>query len=269
MKRAVCNELFGSISFEQSCDLLASNNFHGVEIAPFTLYDEKYRISKEDLSRVRNALSGSGLDFAGFHWLLSKPDGLHLTAVDPVKRKEAKERLLYLLDLSGELGGGNLILGSPKQRGSVDISSQRAVGYLRDELSDIAVHARQCRSKILLEALPKSSTDVVNTLEEVRTILKEIDDAGIDGMFDFHNCGDESLSWGELIREYSRIIKHVHLNTWEGGYPVRGQKDEFEDAFTALSEIQYEGWMSLEVFSVLEDPKELLKSTKGFLDAFV
>lgn len=266
MKRAVCNELFGEISFEESCDLLASHGFHGVELAPFTLFDEDERIGQQAQERIKRALRNSGLEYAGIHWLLAKPDGLHITTPDSAKRKRAREHIVHLLDVSVELGGGKLILGSPKQRSAEGIAPERALGYLAEELDIIGNHAQRCSSQFLLESLPSAHTDVLNTLEEVQELLTELDNPGISSMFDFHNCVDEKLEWAELIRRYASIIEHVHLNTWEGEYPEPEKSGEYAEAFRALSEIEYEGWISLEVFTVYPQPQILLHQTAAFID---
>ena len=266
MKRAVCNELFGEISFEESCDLLATQGFHGVELAPFTLFDKDNRIGPQTQARVKRTLQNTGLEYAGIHWLLAQPEGLHITTPDAAKRKKTREHIMHLLDVSGELGGGGLILGSPKQRGAEGIDTERAIGYLKEELDIIGNHAQRCGSKLLMESLPSAHTDVINTLEEVQKLLLVLDNPGLSGMFDFHNCVDEKLEWAELIHRYAPIIEHVHLNTWEGEYPGPEQSGEYVDSFRALSEIYYEGWISLEVFTVYPQPQTLLQQTTAFLD---
>lgn len=267
MKRAVCNEMFGRVPFERACDYCAEYGFEGVEIAPFTLFNEDMRIDSDTMGRIRRTLSQHGIQYAGLHWLLSKPDGLHITSPDSQLRRKTREHLKHLLDVSGELGGGNLVLGSPRQRRSLGISATDAVRYLAEELSQLSEYAEQCDSKVLLEPLPKKVTDVVNTMDEVTEVLEMIDHTAISAMFDFHNCVDETLNWAELIREYSSIIRHVHLNTWEGEYPLPDQFPQYEEAFRALDQIGYTGWVSLEVFAVYDQPEEVLSITKEFLDA--
>jgi D-psicose/D-tagatose/L-ribulose 3-epimerase len=266
-RRAVCNELFAKRPVDRVCEYLASYGFDGIEIAPFTLAGADGRVSATAVSAVKRALADSGIRYAGLHWLLAGPEGLHITSADAGTRRRSREHLKHLLELSGELGGGNLVLGSPKQRNAVAVSPAEATKILRDELAALAESAVSCESKILLEALPSEATNVVNTLEEVRRIVQEIDHPGISAMFDFHNCVDEQRAWPELIREYHPMIRHVHLNTWEGGHPTPAQIPEYADAFRALSEVGYEGWVSLEVFTEHPEPEPLLEATKQFLDA--
>jgi sugar phosphate isomerase/epimerase len=93
-----------------------------------------------------------------------------------------------------------------------------------------------------------------------------VDSGGVQGIFDFHNCSDETQVWPELIREHVSMIRHVHLNELNGSYPGTGNSD-FLPAFRALAEISYSGWVSLEVFHVPEDPEKVLSETGRFLDA--
>lgn len=266
-KRAVCNELFAGMSFEETCDYLAAFGFDGVEIAPFTLFERAGAEKGRSTSSLKQTMELTGIEYAGFHWLFSKPEGLHITSPDPGTRRRTREHLKYLLELSGELGGGNLILGSPSQRQAVGIPPEEAVKYLREELAAVADFAVQCNSKVLLEALPSETTRVVNTLVEARKVIEEIDHPGISGMFDFHNCVDEESDWPTLIRTYADQIEHVHLNTWDGDYPRPEQSVEYAESFRALDELGYDGWVSLEVFSEYPQPEELLEGTRRCLDA--
>ena len=266
---ALCNELFGSLSFEQSCELTADLGFQGIEIAPFTVFDDTFRVGRKKRAALRKALADNGLRFAGLHWLLSAPEGLHITSPDSAIRERTKEHMKMLLDLAGELGGGNLILGSPPQRTTpTDDPAEiaRAAALLQDELEGLAGFAEEHNSTILLEALPRAHTTVVNTLTEAARMIEAIDRPGIGGMFDFHNCVDETKPWAELIRFFAPMIAHVHLNTWDGGAPTPADVPAFREAFSALDEIEYRGWISLEMFTVPENVEQVLTVLREFLE---
>lgn len=267
IKHAVCNELFGDIEFERCCDLLADAGFDGIEIAPFTLFDQSGGFRNQAAEETAAALKKSALDFAGLHWLLAAPEGLHITAADSTTRIRTADHLKYLLDFTGSLGGGRLILGSPNQRDSRGIPPAEARGFLGEVLASVADHARACQSRILIESLASTDTDVVNTMEEATRLVEQIGHPAIGGMFDFHNCGDEKMSWPELLRKHAALIDHIHLNTVDGGYPTLDQRGDFQESFRAIEEIDYSGWISLEVFSIYPEPKRLLKQTMEFLKA--
>jgi D-psicose/D-tagatose/L-ribulose 3-epimerase len=265
MKRAVCNELFGNLGFPQTCELMASHGFDGIEIAPFTLFNENGRLTPDTIRMVRRCLADNGLGFAGFHWLFARPSGLFMVSEDASVRARAWNQLRHLLESAGELGGGPLTFGSPKQRDSGPLPKPVARGYLAEGLRSLCDLARRCNSSVLVEALQSSDTNMINTLDEAAAFIKEVGCPSVAGMFDFHNCGDETLRWDQLIPLHEGIIRHVHLNTIDGGYPLHADPD-YLAAFRALKDIGYSAWVSLEIFTEPADPSAVLAATAGFLD---
>lgn len=267
LKSAVCNELFGTLEFSRSLDLLAQYGFTGVEIAPYTLFGDFSSSSVEKgLKEVRRALSSSGLSFAGLHWLFVKPEGLHVTSREPGLRKKSWDHLKLLLDISGELGGGALVFGSPKQRASRGIPIKEAMMYYLDGLTEAASYAEERNSAILVEALASKDTDIVNTLADASDVVRRISKPGVQTMFDFHNTVDEVDSWDVLIDRHWDSIRHVHINEMDGSWPNR-ESGHFAPAFKVLGKRNFQGWVSLEIFSVPEDPEKVLKETREFFNA--
>ncbi|MFQ3619320.1 MAG: sugar phosphate isomerase/epimerase family protein [Spirochaetales bacterium] len=265
---SVCNEFFGSRGLEESFSLLAREGYQGVEVAPYTVFGD---FTPSDLNqgvkRLRKVLILSGLTFVGFHWLMVKPEGLQLLSPDPKIRKKSWDHLRLLVELSGELGGGVLVLGSPKQRQRGNIPLTEANAYFEEGLFEVAALAQGQNSKLLLEALPKSTTDMVNTLEEVKIWVEKIKNPALQGMFDFHNTDDESRPWSALVHDYFPLIHHVHFNNRQGNWPVafkEGLDPDYRTTFKVLEELGYEGWYSLEIFTVPADPVRVLREVKSF-----
>ncbi|MGD9938979.1 MAG: sugar phosphate isomerase/epimerase family protein [Clostridia bacterium] len=265
MKRAVCNELFGTLDFPRTCELMASHGFDGIEIAPFTLFGEDGRLAPATIKMIRRNLADNGLEFAGFHWLFARPAGLFMVSGDTAVRTRAWNQLRHLLEAAGELGGGPLTFGSPKQRDSGQLPRAVARGYLKEGLQKLCKLAGSCNSSVLIEALQSADTNMINTLAEAEAFIDEVGCPAVAGMFDFHNCGDETLSWNQLIQRYKGIIRHVHLNTLDGGYPLHPDP-AYLAAFRALKNNGYDAWVSLEIFTEPADPSVVLAATAGFLD---
>ncbi len=266
---SICNELFGSLPIGKAFDLLVSEGFQGVEIAPFTLFKT---FSPPDIERgirtLRTALSQSGLSFVGFHWLFLKPEGLRLLSENSKERQKAWDHLKLLIEVAGECGGGVLVLGSPAQRAAGTTPKKSANEYFREGLAKAAEQAQRNKSVILLEALPSTTTDMVNTLKEVSDWVRMINQPGLSGMFDFHNTEDETEPWNVLVSKYFPILRHVHFNSRDGSWPLperEGQDSEYRSAFRVLKEHNYDGWISLEIFTIPENPRLVLQNTREFL----
>jgi D-psicose/D-tagatose/L-ribulose 3-epimerase len=157
------------------------------------------------------------------------------------------------------------VLGSPKQRTSFPGQGREgALAVLKENLASLGSHANFCSSRILIEALDRGQCDTINTLAEARALVKEINSPGIGGMFDFHNVGDETEPWEALIREFSGMFRHVHINEMDGGPPGSGSSD-YRPAFRALKESGYSGWMSMEIFTEPENPGAVIKEAINFI----
>jgi len=272
MKAAVCNELCADRPLAEACRLIARHGFQGVELAPYTLADDPTRLSAARIREIRAALETAGLACAGLHWLLKAPPGLHLTTADQAVRGRSWDALRRLIDLCASLGGEVMVLGSGKQRSAQGLGRPFALDCLIDGLAALAPTAGASGVRLLLEALPASSTDVVNTLEEARAAIAAVGHPAVSGMFDFHNSRDETEPWERLIGRHAAIIHHVHLNEADGHHPslVRRpgrRRSEFGAAFRALAACGYAGWISLEIFHAAEPPETILAETRAFLES--
>ena len=260
MRYAVCNELFGNLSFQKSCALAAKYGFSGMELAPYTLSSDPRELRSAKRLEIKKILTDYGLEFVGLHWLLIAPQGLHLTTPDTDTRKKSWDFMKYLIEFCAEMGGGVMVLGSGNKRNAVGIPVDTALEYLKQGFVLLAPLAAEVNTQILLEALAVRKTNVVTSLQAAADIIREIDHPAISGIFDFHNCIDEKLSWPELIAHFKDIIQHVHFNEIDGGYPGSGNSD-FVPAFNALERINFSGWVSLEVFNQTESPEKILRET--------
>jgi D-psicose/D-tagatose/L-ribulose 3-epimerase len=134
----------------------------------------------------------------------------------------------------------------------------------RDSICSLGDYAVRNNSILLVEALDHGQCNVLNTLEEAQKLISTASSPGISGMFDFHNCADEKESWDVLIKKYSGMIRHVHINEWDGGPPGSGNSD-YVPAFAALKEIGFDGWVSMEIFSTPPNAAQLVTDAFNFM----
>lgn len=260
-KYAMCNESMRGMTWEEQCALVGKAGYQGIEIAPFTLVQEEVgEISPAHRREVVAAMKNSGTACAGLHWLLSPPPhGLHVTTPDKEIRRRSWEYVGKLIDFCGDLGSPVLVFGSPKGRSTVrGISAQDAKEYLAEGLANVADHADKRGVKILLEALDHTQTDVVNTMAEAINMVNEINHPAIQTMFDFHNTTDENEPFHVIIEKYFSHIYHVHVQEMDGKFLGAGNAvNEYVKAFQTLQDLNYDKWVSLEVFDFSPGPQTI------------
>lgn len=271
MKWAFCNEILkplGSMrNWMEGLPFLRSLGYEGVEIAPFTFGEDPAQVEPDALRGVRRRLEEENLRCVGFHWLWSTPRGLNGLHPDPSIRRRAWDTLRVLARQCAFLGGQFLVLGSGKQRSFEGMSSRQGKDLFLEEMNKLLPVLEETGVSLLIEPLPKSSTNFLNALEEVVGVLKEIDSPFLGTLFDFHNTTDELLPWEDLVRQYRPWIRHVHFNGMDGGLPSEADPT-YASLFRALRKLGYTGWVSVELFGKFDDPIGLLTRARNLLDAY-
>jgi len=268
LRFAVCNEIFAGWDLAKTAAAVRRAGYQGLELAPFTLGQDPASLPASSRQEARRILAQEGLEFAGLHWLLASPPGLHMTAPDAELRRNSWDYLRRLIDLCADLGGGVLVFGSPRQRSATGgLSPQEATAHLVDGLAETAPYAAERGCCLLIEALSPDQTDVVTSLEEAAAIVRRIHHPGLATMFDTHNAVAEKEPHAALVEKYFDLIRHVHLNEMDGAAPGTGGYD-FRPVLETLRRLGYRGWVSLEIFGKSEDPEGLTARSLRYLRQF-
>ncbi|MFW5915571.1 MAG: sugar phosphate isomerase/epimerase family protein [Planctomycetota bacterium] len=248
IKLAMCNEFCEGWSFEDACALAADAGYEGIEIAPFTIKESVEEITQEEQERVRQIAGSEGLEVAGLHWLLASPEGLYLTHPDNEVREWTQDYLRAEIDFCASIGGDRLILGSPDQRNVLEDDSYEAAWDRAVEVfSELAPHAEERGVILCIEPLAPAETNFITSAADARRMVDAVDHPGFKMMLDVKAmCGDvEPIP--DIIRKSAGYVEHFHANDESLGGPGSGQTD-FEPIVQALDDIDYAGWVSVEVF---------------------
>ena len=248
-RHAMCNEAYEGRPFAEMCRSIRSAGYSGIEIAPFTLAERPADITAAQRRQYRDIMASEGLAFAGLHWLMVSPRGLHVTTPDAALRARSWQHIRALIDLCADLGpNGVMVFGSPKQRSTWEGQTREAATRnFIEGLAGVAPHACSRGLTVLVEALPANQSNVVLTLEEAAGIVREVGSPAVQTMFDVHNAIDEKLPHAQLVDRYFDVIRHVHVNELDGRHCGAGDYD-FKPVLEVLRRRNYAGWVSLEAF---------------------
>jgi D-psicose/D-tagatose/L-ribulose 3-epimerase len=266
-RHAICNEAFEKHSFRDTCGMVRKAGYTGIEIAPFTLGETPQSVTAGQRAECRRIMADEGLEFVGLHWLMVSPKGLHVTTPDEALRARSWGHIRQLADLCADLGpNGVLVFGSPKQRCTTGgLTREEATRNYVEGLAAVAPHAAARGVTILVEALPAGQCNVVQTLEEAAGIVRQIDSPGVRTMFDVHNAIDEKVPHAELVDRYFDLIRHVHVNEFDGRHCGAGDYD-FKPVFDTLRRRGYAGWISLEAFDFTPGAERLANESLRHLE---
>lgn len=213
-------------------------------------------------------MAGEGLEFVGLHWLMVAPKGLHVTTPDDGLRERSWQHIRHLIDLCADLGDQKImVFGSPFQRNSTGgATPAEATRRFTEGLASVANVALSRGVTILVEALPKAQSDIVNTVAEAAAIVAQIGSPAIETMFDTHNAADESEPHAVVLERYFDRIRHIHVNEMDGSHC--GSRDyDFRPILEVVKRREFAGWVSLEAFDFTPGGERIARESLAHLKA--
>jgi sugar phosphate isomerase/epimerase len=266
MKIAICNELFQGWPIEKVFQYAGQLGYDGVEIAPFTLADSVTEISPARRKAIRRAAASNGVEIVGLHWLLVKPEGLHINHPDEIIRIRTQEYIEALIHFCADIGGKVLVHGSPHQRTIQGWNFKEAWDWARETFEACLETARKRNVTYCIEPLSRSTTNFINTVEEACRLVKEIRHPNFKMVFDCRSASAQEESVTEALIQAldSRYLCHVHVNDANGNGPGFGET-RFSPILKTLIKSSYRGYISVEVFQADPDPLTIASRSIGYL----
>lgn len=268
MRFAICNELFQDWPWEKSLEMSLETGYTGWEIAPFTLGDSPLETSAVKRQELAKLVSGSGTEVVGLHWLLAKTEGFHLTTNDIDIRTKTAEYLIGLTHLCRDLGGSVMVLGSPQQRNfPSEMSHAQADENALFVLEKLAPALEKADVTLALEPLGPGEGNYWNHASQAVSVIEKLGCPHIQLHLDVKAMSTEGQPIADVIRANAKHMVHFHANDPNLLGPGMGDV-EFAPIFSALEEIDYTKWVSVEVFDYKPGIETILReSMKNMLAA--
>ena len=248
MRLAICNEHWAGMPFAQTCERIAAAGFEGVEIAPFTLHEDPRELTEHDAISVCKAAKDAGIEVIGLHWLLTKPAFLHIATPDATLRRDASRLGQKLARLCGMMGGKVMVWGSPKARNLLpEWKYEDAFARAAEVVRAVSEEAGKYGVTIAMEPLGKKETNIFNTAEETIRFCKLVDHPACKLHLDVKAMTDEAKPIPQIIEESKDWFVHFHTNDPNLLGPGMGEV-KYEPIIKALRDVNYQGWLSTEVF---------------------
>ena len=265
MKFGICNETYQNWPLDKICAHVASCGYDGLEIAPFTLADDPSKMSEEEAAECGRIVRESGLEVIGLHWLLVKPEGLHMTCDDDAIRAETSAFLQHLARLCGAMGGSVMVLGSPKQRNltgdiSYETGLQRATAICRE----VAEVGGPLGVTLAIEPLSTAETNFLTGAAPAIELIKRVDHPACQLHLDVKAMCGESGEIPDIIAASKAHTVHFHANDKNLRGPGFGDID-FVPIATALKDSGYDGYVSVEVFNYEPSAEVIAEESLAYL----
>jgi sugar phosphate isomerase/epimerase len=245
---SICNETFGDWPLERACEMVAGCGYAGLELAPFTLAPLASDLTAADRTRIRRTIESAGLECVGLHWLLAKTTGMHLTVGDAEVQNRTRDYLIALVQLCSDLGGNIMVLGSPMQRNfPATMTHVMAMDNAAKLLSQVVPALEKHDVRLAIEPLGPQEGNFLNHAFQARELIEKIGSPNVKLHLDVKAMSSEGTPIDSIIRDHADIMIHFHANDPNRLGPGMGDVDQ-RPIFEALKQVDYAGWVSVEVF---------------------
>lgn len=218
---------------------IKQHGFDGIEVPMF----EPANFALHDL---RCGLEQNGLECTVCSVI---PSGLSVGADDASVQRKTRT---YIEDcIKGTAEVGAKILAGP---------FYSPVGYLpgRRRTADEWSRAVECLQSLgpvlaqhdvtlAIEPLNRFETYFLNTAADAAALCDQVNHPNVGILFDTFHANIEEKNIAQGYRTVARHLKHVHTCENDRGIPGSGHV-EWKEVFTALREIGYDGWLTIESF---------------------
>lgn len=265
MKFAICNETFQDWPFDKAFHFARQCGYTGIEFAPFTMDKNAYNITPQMRREARQQAETAGLEVIGLHWLLAFTEGYYLTSPEAEVRKRTADYLAELARLCRDLGGDILVLGSPAQRNLLPgVTHDQALQYAADVLRQANPAFEECQVTLAVEPLGPQEGDFLLTAAAGRELVQMVASPHVRLHLDVKAMSSESTPIAQNIRNHAEELVHFHANDANKRGPGMGDID-FVPILQALRDINYQGWVSVEVFDYTPGVEALARDSIEYL----
>jgi sugar phosphate isomerase/epimerase len=176
-------------------------------------------------------------------------DGLSLTSSDAAARASAVRRVKELSNYAAAFGAP-VIVGLLRGRAAED--GVAALERFVASLQECAEHAAGLGAGLLVEAINRYETALLNTAAETVAAVERIARPNVGVLLDAFHMNIEEVSLGDAIRATGPHLRHFHIVDSNRRAAGMGHID-YDDVIAALAGIGYDGWLSAEILPLPDD----------------
>ncbi|MGN0906560.1 MAG: TIM barrel protein [Bullifex sp.] len=240
---------------EKSAETIHRLGYDGMELA----LRESDEITHQELRQIlkKNSLEVSAISTGQ----VFAARGLMFTDPDKEKRAELYKSFTGFIDLASEFGG---LVNVGRVRGSIGKRDKAvAEGLFLELMGEVADYAEKRGVTIILEPVNRYEIDYINTVDQGAELVRKMGRSNFALMPDVFHMNIEDAKIGESLIRNREMVRYVHLADTNRLSCGDGHMN-WDDVFSALFKMHYDGWCSVECFPV-PDAETAAERTVRFL----
>ncbi len=270
MKFGICSEIFKDWNdIDRTVNYVKEVGYDGLEIAPFTFAPYVTSIPASTREHIVRAAAAAELEIAGIHWVMIGPEGMHLTHPSKDVRDRTAQYCVDLVHFCGDIGGKVIVFGSPKQRNLMEgVTFDQGMSYAQEVLEPMLPVCEERGVTFCIEPLSHQETNFLQNAAEAGQLVERMSHPNFQMILDVKAMTPEQDDRPVLIRRHANNMAHFHANDANLEGPGFGEVD-FGPIFEALKEINYQHYVSVEVFKFDAGPEAIATKSLEYMKQFV
>jgi len=260
---AFSTNAFRKHAFADALRIVREAGYEGFEMMLDAPHAFPAHLTPERIATLRSEIDASGLQIANFNaFMMGAVGDFHHPSwveADPALRRQRIEHTKAACRVARALGGCQL---STEPGGPVEgMSTEAAWALFKEGLAEVLPVAAETRVKVLVEPEPGL---LIERSEPMMRLLDEVPGPWLGLNFDIGHFVVVGEDPAALVRKFGKRIDHVHLEDIGADrrhfhmVPGDGIVD-FRAIFEALREIDYRGWVTVELYPFVQNPGEVAK----------
>jgi D-psicose/D-tagatose/L-ribulose 3-epimerase len=204
-----------------------------------------------DADTVRKRLKDAELDSCTSTVLL---DGMDLTGPDREERQRAVSYLKACVEATHRIGATHFsgVIYSQHVKQATHKPTLREWEFAAEGLREVAEYAHSFGVTVGVEPVNRYETYLINTAEQAIHFIDRVGANNVGIHLDTYHMNIEEKSFSEAVKRTGSRMMHLHLCENDRGIPGSGLV-HWDDLFSALKEINYQGYAALESFVDVTD----------------
>jgi protein FrlC len=222
---------------------LARLGYEGIEIGAANPHAYPRHVSSARRDLIRDTLRDHNLQVAAMLPAPGGGQGGNVASPIPEERADAVQYYKEVVDLCAFWGGTRVIYVAGWQ--IFGTTREQAWRWSREALIEVARYAADHGVTMVVEPTPADS-NLIESADDALELMSQTGLANVKVMFDTFHAIYRNEPSTDYVYRMGKDLAHLHLSDVDRLAPGSGGYD-FRPLLKALTEVGYDGWLSMEV----------------------
>jgi protein FrlC len=230
-------------TLEETIKRIAGIGYDGIEIGAAAPHAYPSHLNKDRRKAIKRILDDNGIAVSSMLPAPGGGPGFNVASPLEEERREAVAQYKQVIELCSDLGGPTVMYIAGWQ--IYGTSRIQAWEWSRQALTEIAKTAADFEIVLVVEPTPTDS-NLVESCDDAIEMMEQVGAKNVGLMFDTQHAYYRNEVPTDYVYRMGKNLRHIHLSEF-GRLPPGAGRGDFVGLVSALREIGYEGYLTMEI----------------------